>query len=89
MGPIITLTKDSMIIKNDDSVHNYRCTTLRKTKVEVMTETTLEGKKVSRTVLTVWTSTKDRSDEFHISDLEMNSNEIRTLINNYTERYCR
>lgn len=32
---------------------------------------------------------KNKSDEFHISDLEMNSDEIRDLINKYTERYSR
>lgn len=84
MGPIITLTKDSMTVKNEDMVNIYRWPIIRKVKVEVVTEKNMEGKDVSQTILTVWTTTKDKPDTFHISDLEMNSDEIRELINSYT-----
>jgi hypothetical protein len=84
MGPIITLTKDSMTVKNDDMVNTYRWTTIKKVKVELVTEKNMEGQDVSHTMLTVWTTTKDKPDAFHISDLEMNIDEIRELINNYT-----
>ena len=88
MGPIITLTKESMTVKDEDRVNIYRWSTLKKVKVEVMTEKNTEGNDVSHTMLTVWTRTNNKSDEFHISDLELDSDEIRALINDYNQRYC-
>ena len=84
MGPIVTLTKYSITIKDDDTEHTYDWTSVKRIKVEVVTEKNVEGKDVSRTMLTVWTTIANTYDEFNISDLEMNSDEIRELINSYT-----
>jgi hypothetical protein len=89
LGPIITLTKESMTVKDEDRVNIYRWTNLKKVKVGVVTEKNIEGRNVSHTILTVWTTTNDKSDEFHVSDLENSSDEIRDLINGYIQRYSR
>jgi hypothetical protein len=85
MGPIITLTKEAMIVKDDDTAHTYRWTTIKKAKVEVVTQREFNGENSSRTMLIVWTTTRDASDEFNISDLELNADQIRDLIRNYQE----
>jgi hypothetical protein len=84
MGPIITLTKDSMRVKHENTEQNYRWTSIKKVKVEVVTEKNYEGKDTSHTMLTIWTTIKNKPDEYHISDLEKSSDEIRDLIMSYT-----
>ncbi|WP_421978020.1 hypothetical protein [Roseivirga seohaensis] len=83
MGPIITLTREFIKVKDEDTEHIYTWATIKKVKVEVVTEKNIEGKDVSRTMLSIWTTTKDKLDEFFISDIEMNSDDIRELINSY------
>lgn len=84
MGAIITLTKDLLIVKDEGKVNTYRWATVKRVKVEVVTEKNMNNKDVSYTMLTVWTTLSNKSDLFHISDLEMKSDEIRELINTYT-----
>ena len=85
MGPIITLSNNSLNIKDRDTFYTYKWSTIKNFTVEVVTERNINSKYVSHTVLTLWTTAKDSSDEFQISDLEMDSDEIRKLINEYVK----
>jgi hypothetical protein len=86
MGPIITLTRESLIVKKGDTVHTYRWTFIKKTKVEEVTTRNSDGSNSSHTMLTVWSTIQNTPDEFHISDLEKGADEIRELIGSYTDR---
>jgi len=83
LGPIITLTHDKLIVKNEDKVHNYHWTEIRTVKVEVVVTKNSNAQSTEQTCLTIWSTTKKDPDVFYISDLEMSGDEIRSLINEY------
>jgi hypothetical protein len=84
IGPIITLTADSIILRDNDKVNTYRWTDVQSIKVEPVSESSF-GKIYERTIATIWTKTKNSSDSYYVSDLKENADDLRTLINKFRE----
>ena len=86
MGPIIILTTDLMVVRDKGKVHQYRWSEIRTVKVEIVTVDNAVGPRTSKQpTLTIWSTTKKGSDSYPISDLERDTDEIRSLINEYRD----
>lgn len=82
IGSVITLTRDKILIQDKNRIKNYRWTDIKTIKVEERTISE-PGRSYAQIILMIWKKSDQTPDTFNVSDIEISSDELRTLISKY------